>query len=236
MCTVSFVSSNGKVILTSNRDEKIIRPSAIEPKNYLINNRNVVFPKDAKAGGTWFAITENANVAILLNGAAEKHNLKPAYRKSRGLILLDIIAANCAIEKWETIDLFEIEPFTIVLFNKNKLFQLRWNEFNKEKIELDVSQKHIWSSSTLYQKEIREQRSNWFYKYLDAKNQISAEDMIHFHRYAENEDNQNGLVINRNDLLKTLSITQTVIERNKVDILYFDLIQEKKSENNFIII
>lgn len=236
MCTVSFVSSNGKVILTSNRDEKIIRPSAIEPKNYSINNRNVVFPKDAKAGGTWFAITENANVAILLNGAAEKHNLKPAYRKSRGLVLLDIIAANCPIEKWETIDLFEIEPFTIVLFNKNKLFQLRWNEFKKEKIELDVSRKHIWSSSTLYQKEIREQRSNWFYKYIDSKNQISAEEMIHFHRYTENDNNQNGLVINRNDLLKTLSITQTVIEKNKVDILYFDLIREKKFENNFIII
>ena len=97
MCTVSFVSSNGKVILTSNRDENIIRPSAIEPKHYLINNKNIVFPKDAKAGGTWYAITENANVAILLNGAAEKHQLKSFYRKSRGLILLDIISLDLPI-------------------------------------------------------------------------------------------------------------------------------------------
>ena len=45
MCTVSFVSSNGKVILTSNRDEKIIRPSAIEPKNYSINKENKAPPE-----------------------------------------------------------------------------------------------------------------------------------------------------------------------------------------------
>jgi hypothetical protein len=236
MCTVSFVSSNGKVILTSNRDEKIIRPSAIEPKKYLINKKYITFPKDTKAGGTWYAVTETANGAILLNGAAEKHNLKPTYRKSRGLILLDIISEDSPIESWKTIDLQNIEPFTIVLFQENKLYQLRWNEIEKETIELDVTQNHIWSSSTLYPKEIREKRARWFYDFLDLKKPISANKMIHFHRYTENDNHENGLVINRNDLLKTLSITQTVIEKNKIDITYLDLIQEKKFENNLIII
>ena len=94
MCTVSFIFTDGKVILTSNRDEKILRPTAIAPKKYSINNKNIFFPKDAKAGGTWYAVTDEANVAVLLNGAAEKHQLKPSYRKSRGLILLDIISVG----------------------------------------------------------------------------------------------------------------------------------------------
>jgi len=66
MCTVSFVNANGKIIITSNRDEQTIRPSAIEPKNYLINNKNIIFPKDKKAGGTWFAINEHSTVLVLL--------------------------------------------------------------------------------------------------------------------------------------------------------------------------
>ena len=60
--------------------------------------------------------------------------------------------------------------------------------------------------------------------------------MIHFHRHTESENDENGLVINRNDTLKTLSITQTTIVENKIDMRYFDLIQAKKFENNFIII
>ena len=61
--------ANGKIIITSNRDEKIIRPNAIEPKAYHLNNKKVIFPKDNKAGGTWYAIDEHSNVLVLLNGA-----------------------------------------------------------------------------------------------------------------------------------------------------------------------
>jgi hypothetical protein len=71
---------------------------------------------------------------------------------------------------------------------------------------------------------------------LDLKTEIFADEMIYFHRYTENDNDENGLVINRNDLLKTLSITQTVIEKNKINMIYLDLIQEKKFVNNFIII
>ncbi len=91
MCTVSFVFVKGKAILTHNRDEKAARPSAIEPLKYSINQQNIYFPKDQKAGGTWFAVAESGTVLVLLNGADEKHKLKTSYRKSRGLIFLDLI-------------------------------------------------------------------------------------------------------------------------------------------------
>ncbi|MBC7439201.1 MAG: NRDE family protein [Flavobacterium sp.] len=236
MCTVSFVASDGNIILTSNRDEKIIRPQAVEPKIYIVNNKNIIFPKDPKAGGTWYAVTETANIAVLLNGAAEKHQLKSKYRKSRGLILLDIISGNSPIETWKNIDLQEIEPFTIVLFQENKLYQLRWNEVEKETVNLRIEDNYIWSSSTLYPKAIREKRTKWFYEFINSKTTISADNMIHFHRHTESENDENGLVINRNDTLKTLSITQTTIVENKIDMSYFDLIQAEKFENNFIII
>ena len=111
MCTVSFVRSGDKTIITSNRDEEVLRP-AIAPKNYLINNKKIIFPKDPRAGGTWYAVDAQANVLVLLNGAAEKHLWNPPYRKSRGLIVLDLMGSDSPLQTWQTIDLDNIEPFT----------------------------------------------------------------------------------------------------------------------------
>jgi len=236
MCTVSFVSVNGKFIITSNRDEKVIRPNAVEPRNYSINNKNIIFPKDQKAGGTWFAVDENGTILVLLNGANEKHQVQLPYRKSRGLIVLDVISSLSPKDFWKEIDLENIEPFTLILFQNNELFQLRWNGFEKESTQLDTNKNHVWSSSTLYPKIIRENRSDWFYSFLESNPEVSEAEMLHFHRYTEAENQENGLVINRNEELKTLSITQSVTEKNKVAILHYDLIANKDFETSFIII
>jgi hypothetical protein len=236
MCTVSFVASNGKTIITSNRDEKVIRPSAIEPKNYLINNKNIIFPKDSKAGGTWFAVDELGTTLVLLNGANEKHTVKNSYRKSRGLIVLEMISSFSPKDFWQEIDLLDIEPFTLVLFQDKQLYQLQWNGINKDGISLDTEKKHVWSSATLYPKEIRENRANWLHSFLDSNSTVSETQMLHFHRYTEEENQENGLVINRKGEMKTLSITQSVTEMNKVDIMHCDLIANKDFETSFIII
>ena len=65
MCTVSFVKVKNKVIITSNRDEKVVRPNAINPKNYIVNGKNVIYPKDPKAGGTWYVINRNNEMKTL---------------------------------------------------------------------------------------------------------------------------------------------------------------------------
>lgn len=236
MCTVSFVAANGKVIITSNRDEKVLRPNAVEPKNYLINNKNIIFPKDTKAGGTWFAVDENGTILVLLNGANEKHQLALPYRKSRGLIVLDVISSLSPKDFWQEIDLENIEPFTLVLFQNKELFQLRWNGNEKETTALDADKNHVWSSATLYSKDIRENRSDWFYTFLESNPVVSDNEMLHFHRYTEEKNQENGLVINRNEELKTLSITQCVTEKNKVAVLHCDLVANKEFETSFIII
>lgn len=233
MCTVSFVHSSGKIIITSNRDEQVARP-AVEPRNYLVNQKNLFFPKDPKAGGTWYVVDENANVLVLLNGADEKHEWNPPYRRSRGLIVLDIFSSESAINAWENIDLESVEPFTIVLFQDQQLYQLRWNGTEKSTVKLNTNENHIWSSSTLYSKEIREQRTQWFSTFLDTTPEVTFEEMFRFHRYTEADNAQHGLIINRNDQLKTLSITQSVIDQNKITVMHHDLIEEKEFSNTFI--
>jgi uncharacterized protein with NRDE domain len=234
MCTVSFVCANDTIIITSNRDEKVIRPSAIPPRNYTLNGKNIIYPKDPKAGGTWYAVDENGTVLVLLNGADEKHQVQLSYRKSRGQIVLEMISSASPKGFWDEIDLDAIEPFTLVLFQNEQLFQLRWNGVEKSTVDLDINVNYVWSSSTLYSKKIREKRADWFYTFLDANPKITEAKMLHFHRYTEVDNNEHGLVINRNDELKTLSITQSVIEKNKVMIRHLDLIADKEYSKTFI--
>lgn len=234
MCTVSFVCTNDKVIITSNRDEQVIRPSAIPPKNYALNGKNIIYPKDPKAGGTWYVVDEKGRVLVLLNGADEKHQVKLPYRKSRGLIVLEMISSASPKKFWDEIDLDSIEPFTLVLFQEKKLFQLRWNGVEKGTMPLEIHENYVWSSSTLYSKTIREQRSSWFYSFLEVNPEISEEKMLHFHQHTEAENNDHGLVINRNGEMKTLSITQAVIEKNKVIVKHLDLIEDKVYSKTFI--
>lgn len=236
MCTVSFVCSNDKVIITSNRDEKIIRPSAIPPRNYMLNGKNIIYPKDSKAGGTWYVVDENGTVLVLLNGADKKHQVQLHYRKSRGQIVLEMISSTSPKEFWNEINLENIEPFTLVLFQDKQLFQLRWNGVEKSTVNLEIDKNYVWSSSTLYSKEIQEQRASWFYTFLGSNPEMTETKMLHFHRYTKADNNEDGLVINRNNEMKTLSITQSVIEKNKVMIHHLDLIAEKEYSKTFITI
>lgn len=226
MCTVTYVPLKNGFCITSNRDEKTTRARALSPKEYIINDKKITFPKDAKAGGTWFAKSDEATL-VLLNGANEKHKLKPYYRKSRGLIVLDLISSNDVLNTWDEIDLENVEPFTLVLYYSDNLYKFQWNEVKKNKITLDTKQNYIWSSSTLYSKEIREERAKWFYNFIEKNPAVSPKKMLSFHQFTENENLNFGLQINRKNDLKTISITQSVNINNETTIHYIDLLSHE---------
>lgn len=234
MCTVSYINTNGVVIITSNRDEKVIRPAAIVPRNYYLNGKNITYPKDPKAGGTWFAIDEFGNALVLLNGGIVKHSPQFSYRKSRGLIALEIISDPSPKDFWQQINLDNIEPFTLILYQKLKLYELIWDGSEKRTTQLDESKNHIWSSVTLYSEEVRKERASWFVDFLQDRNEVSALEMLSFHQNTKQEDTENGLVINRENTLKTLSVTQVIIEQNKGTMQYYDLVKAQDFSTSFI--
>lgn len=233
MCTVSFVYANNSFLLTSNRDEKITRPSAIEPQIFQTETKKIIYPKDAKAGGTWFVVDELGNAIILLNGGKTKHIAKEKYRLSRGVIVLDLMASNAIVATWKTIDLTDIEPFTLLVLENKNPFELQWTGEEKSTKELDKNKNYIWSSSTLYPPEIQEQRKDWFSEYMDENKVISAKKMQIFHKNTEPKDAKNGLIINRDNILKTLSVTQTIISEDKIVVNHSDLVQNKEYSISF---
>lgn len=235
MCTLSFVNAGNKIIITSNRDEQVSRP-ALPPEWYTINNKTLLFPKDPRAGGTWFASDDKGNTAVLLNGAKYRHIIKvnAAYKRSRGLILLDILSNTSPYNYWQEINLDNIEPFTLVLYIKGQLYQLRWDGLLKDTAVLNTAQSYIWSSSTLYSNDIIVKREQLFSGFLHTNKMPDENDLFNFHAKATEDDPENGFIINRGNILKTLSITQNIIQDNTAAMRYHDLSELKDYTLKFV--
>ena len=227
MCTVTFIPHNEKVFLTSNRDEKYGRDVAVPPQHYDFVSGKIYFPKDGTAGGTWFAVHENGNVLVLLNGGFKMHEAAPAYRKSRGLIALELLDTESPFNFFRSISLDEIEPFTLVIWEDDNLFECRWDGSKKYAKHLNKSVAHIWSSATLYNDDITATRKKWFEEWLDSKTTFAQKDILHFHQFTGDGDSHNDLMMNRDGKVLTVSITGVEISGSKTQMTYLDLLNNK---------
>lgn len=230
MCTVSYFSTKEKVIITSNRDENIFRPLAKHPTWYVYNQLKLCYPEDPLKGGSWFIINEFGTVFVLLNGGHSRHISMPPYRVSRGLVLIEIAASSNWQTHWDYINLFGIEPFTIIVYKNHSLHKCIWDGNNKYLSELDAFSPCIWSSSTLYNPEIIEIRKQWFTTFLNENSKLLDEkNLIDFHTMTKREDLENGLIIHRNNEMLTKNITQVVLEKSKFTLMHKDLITKQVS-------
>lgn len=228
MCTVTYIPVKpSSFYLTSNRDEKQVRLRAEEPKWQKFASGHLLFPKDGNAGGTWMALHENGNAMVLLNGGFVNHVSIPPYRKSRGLIFLDVFDHPRPIDAFTQIHLQKIEPFTLVIRQAEQLFETRWDGQEKHIVELDAASAHIWSSVTLYSSEVIEKRKAWFDTFQKEYNETGSKEILHFHRFAGDGDSTNDVLMNRNNEMLTVSITQ-IHRQDELSFMHYHDLQEGK--------
>ena len=211
MCTVTFVPLGDKnFVLTSNRDVSWKRAPASPPQIHTEHGVDLLYPRDEEAGGTWIGSSYDSRLLCLLNGGFENHERKLPYRKSRGLIVTELLAAKDLSSALESIDLKDIEPFTLVIVDwKDELTlgEFVWDGSQKHRKRLSKAA-HIWSSSTLFDPEMRDTRKHWF---EDWKRQgdFSPLSILDFHKTAGQGDDDVGVILNRKHV-GTVSITQFI--------------------------
>ena len=227
MCTVSFIPWKGKIFICSNRDEKTARPRARQPLPYHGKTGTLMYPKDRKADGTWIALHENGNAVVFLNGAWSNHARRKSYRRSRGLVLLDLVDSESPLQTFHESDLQGIEPFTAIVFQDEELFECRWNELEKGVEQIDASVPHLWSSVTLYDESACAKRQTWFNQWLEGRRYFSLEDILLFHQQGGDGNEHNDLLMNRSGELRTVSITAMEIMPVSGAIKYLDLLHNR---------
>lgn len=233
MCTVTFLPKGTQsYILTSNRDEAPSR-AADHPTMYERHGHQLYFPKDPLAGGTWIVTDKERFTLCLLNGAFEAHKRSPPYRLSRGQMVLEFFKYADVDRFLAEYDFSGIEPFTLVMVDADReteLTELVWDGAEAYVRELDPHEPHIWSSATLYPKEIAEQRAGWFKQWLTDHEAYDQQEIINFHKRGGQGDLWNDFVMKRGDNLQTVSIT-SIQKNGDYQMTYEDLLNESVSES-----
>ncbi|MBU3822057.1 NRDE family protein [Flavobacteriaceae bacterium XHP0103] len=233
MCTVTIIpkGKNG-FVLTSNRDEDPSRQS-LNPDFYLAEGVKLLYPKDEMSGGTWVGISEKNRCVCILNGGFEKHERKPSYRKSRGVVAKDFLIADAIETSLETYNLNAIEPFTMLVVDWNdvlRLFELVWDGEKKHIKELSL-EAEIWSSSTLYSDPMKKKRKQWF-ETFKKDNELTVDSLLRFHKSAGENNDDYGVIMDRG-FVKTTSITQVIKADDAIEMHYENLQNNQKASTVF---
>lgn len=236
MCTVTYIPGQKGIYLTSNRDEHLNRAGALPPRSFDTAGGELIYPTDRHAGGTWITLKGNGDAAVLLNGARVKHQRQTPYRKSRGLVFLDLLQVPEPQQHFASIELTGIEPFTLVLFIGGLLWECCWDGVERRRQAMDPSTPHLWSSVTLYEPSVREKRQAWFRSWQQTwqSQGPSHEDIFRFHRKAGEGNREHDLVMHRETTgMRTVSITSVFISPQKTYMRHFDLGTAEETTRTF---
>ena len=228
MCTVTYIPlKNSDFILTSSRDVPFARKSAEAPQMHKEDGIEIYYPKDGKAGGTWIGTSSKNRLICLLNGGFIYHTSRSSYKKSRGIIVKDLLKADHIHKALQEINLEGVEQFTLTIVDWNsslELIEFVWDGKNKHSKTL-AQEMHIWSSSTLYDESSKQLRKHWFSDW-QKENKPIQEKILEFHHHAGIGDPHIDVVMDRKTV-GTVSITSIKKEGNLILWNYEDVIAKQ---------
>lgn len=223
MCTLTYVPfTDGRLCITSNRDEGITRKEATLPQlRPLYDGSHVLMPIDQEAKGTWLAThLQQRRVQVLLNGAFAPHTHTPPYRRSRGLVLLDAFSQPNLLMFQQVYDAARIEPFTLVSIQSDPLTieEVRWDGNTFHYIEKPVDQPHIWSAAMLYPPVVQQHSEK---RFQDLPH-FSLDHLLDFHQAEEYTQKMKRDGFEPVEVVQTLSTSQLLLSDHDVHYHYRD--------------
>jgi hypothetical protein len=245
MCTVTYLPLHREgFVLTSTRDERTIRKPALPPEPYEVHESRLIYPKDPEGRGTWIASSMDEYSLCLLNGGFYPHESKPPYRMSRGLVIPDFFEYGTPERFRNIFDFKGIEPFTLLIigYEARSLDELRWDGEQIHHKELNPELPGIWSSVTLYPEEVIRMRRGWFENWLLKKPPFHINSAVSFHKKAGTGDSENDILMNRDNLIRTVSITSIFRSESVHEMYYEDIISgeichlSNLDDNRFIVL
>lgn len=161
MCTLTFIPKNEGYLAGMNRDELLTRPSALLPRIHSQDGMEYVCPQES-SGGTWIACNNMGNLLALLNWNEINVEHLGVKRRTRGLVIPDLILARDASSTDGGLDRLSLDrvfPFRLigVFHDERQLIEWRWDGSCIRRIELAWVRKH-WFSSGLSDTAAKEER------------------------------------------------------------------------------
>jgi hypothetical protein len=161
MCTLTFIPAIDGYLAGMNRDELLTRPTALPPQINSQSGMEHVCPHEP-SGGTWIACNSLGNLLALLNWNEIDVASLGEKRRTRGLVIPDLILEENSVSTGSGLDRLSLEgifPFRLIaaFLKERKLIEWRWDGRSIQRLESAWVRKH-WFSSSLSDGSAAEQR------------------------------------------------------------------------------
>jgi len=165
MCTLSFVPTADGYVAGMNRDELLTRPVARPPEILTLAGMRVIRPSEP-CGGTWIACNCRGVLLALLNWNDEAGNARPEKRRSRGLVIPELIWQSDSAAVHTRLGQMRLEgllPFRLIgVFREEAaVVEWRWDVKRAERNDYTWKRRH-WFSSSLSDSSAAEGRGRAF--------------------------------------------------------------------------
>jgi hypothetical protein len=214
MCTVSWLPGDDGYILFFNRDERLSRLPAEPPAARETSGVRYLSPLDGDFGGTWLAANEYGLTLGILNRYRVAGYEPPARPRSRGLVLLDLIAhssARDAMAALEREDLGSVQPFTLIVVDPGQPTRLAAWDGHSLTAATHRSPGLLLTSSSVTEPEVAAARRTAF----AAVEAVTEESLFALHRSHIPERGRRSVCMHRDDA-ETQSLTQVCVSRDSV--------------------
>jgi len=223
MCTVSWIHDKDGYQLLCNRDEKLTRKPALEPRLAVRNGTRLLAPVDGNFGGTWIATNEFGVSVCLLNGAnltgSEIHTGAPG--RSRGLLVLDLIplpSVAVICDRLREAELSPFAPFTLAALEPGGPVAIWEWDGSKKTLLFEAAHRFMLTSSSFDSEKVLRSRHQEF-RQDEYSHLHDGQGLFAFHRSHAPARSAYSTCMHRADA-ETVSFSWIQVLSGKTDFFY----------------
>lgn len=130
MCTLAWDNSAGRLWVVFNRDEQRTRAPSTGVRWHPGTHAPFACATDPEGGGTWFAASTAGFAVALLNHHPAVHQPDPQSRRSRGLLVTDLVNARSprdGLTRLKGMDLRAYAPFHLFFLSPEAVAGMTWD-------------------------------------------------------------------------------------------------------------
>jgi len=162
MCTLAWGKTSDGLWVCFNRDEQRSRPLAEPPGLHQGSHHSLIYAKDPRGGGTWFAASTGGFAIALLNRYPKgNENIKQGVY-SRGKLVLDLadsISAEAAFDRFGRKDLSQYAPFFLFILGLDIVRTCAWDGSG---LSFPVVRDAFWTTSSHEPEAVVDWRNKWW--------------------------------------------------------------------------
>jgi hypothetical protein len=223
MCTVTVVPHETGIRLMCNRDERRSRPAALPPQVHELGGRLAVFPVDPQGGGSWVGVNDTGIVVTLLNVSGPSQSASQEPKRSRGLIVREVLRCGSLSQVLETVaglDARQFDMFRLVAIHRFTAVEATTDGVRtaiRPQITLDAPL--LFTSSSLGDALVEAPRKQLFQRMVVERQSEWLRRQARFHRHQWSSRPEISVRMERDDAL-TVSRTVVDVTRARRSLLY----------------